>query len=148
MKKLVLGLLLVAGLGPSTMAQGERKDRGEYKKMTLEQRAEKQTDRMSMSLELTADQKQALYKANLESAHAFKQEREQRKAKMKELAQAREEKLKSILTPDQFQKHEAQKAERKKNMQERRGAGKGRMHKGNFQKQQAAPQGLQTNPTK
>ena len=90
MKKLVLGLLLVAGLGTSAMAQGERKDRGEYKKMTLEQRAEKQTDRMSKSLELSADQKQALYKANLESAQAFKQEREQRKAKMKELAQARE----------------------------------------------------------
>jgi Spy/CpxP family protein refolding chaperone len=143
MKKIVLGLLLVAGLGTSAMAQGEKKDRGEFKKMTLEQRVQKQTDRMSNSLQLTDDQKQALYKANLESAQAFKKEREERRAKMKALSQAREEKLKSILTPDQFQKHLAQKAERKKKMQERRAAGKGRMHRGNFQKQNAAPQGQQ-----
>jgi Spy/CpxP family protein refolding chaperone len=148
MKKIVLGLLLVAGLGTSAMAQGEKKDKGTLNKMSVEQRAEKQTERMSKSLELSADQKQALYKANLESAQAFKKDRKEQRAKMKALAQAREEKLKSILAPDQYQKHVAQKAERKKKMQERKAAGKGRMHKGDLRKQNASPQGLQMDSDK
>ena len=60
MKKLVMAIALMVGVQATALAQ-----KGDFRSMTPEQRAEKKTARMEQTLNLTADQKKAVYELNL-----------------------------------------------------------------------------------
>ena len=72
---------------------------------------------MEKALQLTAEQKKAIYELNLSTAkdmQSFKQEQQARKEKVRAIHQQREEKMKSILTSEQYAKLQQWKAERRK----------------------------------
>ena len=121
MKKIVLMLALVTGIGYAATAQEAQKTRT---KVTPEQRAERQAERMKEALQLTEDQKKAIYELNLQSANKIKaykkDQRDANKDQFKKMRDEREAKMKSILTPEQYEKHQAMKAERMKKMNERK----------------------------
>ncbi len=121
MKKIVLMLALVTGIGYAATAQEAQKTRT---KVTPEQRAERQAERMKEALQLTEDQKKAIYELNLQSANKMKaykkDQRDANKDQFKKMRDEREAKMKSILTPEQYEKHQAMKAERMKKMNERK----------------------------
>jgi periplasmic protein CpxP/Spy len=136
MKKVMMMLALTAGVNTAVFAQSANKSEGRAK-LTTEQRAEKQTDRMVKALELNDKQRQQLLELNTESAKTVKQINEERRAKLKVVREQRNQKLKSILTPEQFARLEAKKAERKQKMQEKRATmrqGKGGFHRGHENK--------------
>ena len=93
MKRLMMCMLLMTGLGTAVMAQTEKKGKGDYKKLSMEQRVEQRTERMAKSLQLTDAQKQAVYKLNMESAQAMKAEKADRREAMKAARQEKEAKL-------------------------------------------------------
>lgn len=91
-----------------------------HKELSAEQMADKRTEKMTQSLELTEEQQSEVYRINLAAAEKIKQvngeklttaERRERK---KQIAQTAREQLSAILTEEQMKKMKAQ-------MQERRG---------------------------
>jgi Spy/CpxP family protein refolding chaperone len=97
--------------------------------MTPEQRAQKQTERMQEALQLTADQKKAIYELNLQSAKDRKaakgEAREANREKFKAMHEQKDARLKSILSAEQFKKYQATKAERMNKMKNKRAENKG-----------------------
>lgn len=99
-------------------------DRGE-KKISPEERAVKQTERMTKHLELNADQQakvKAIHvkynkemKAKGEEARTkAKKDKETRRAEMKKKHEAKEAELKSVLTPEQYEKWQIKQKDNKK----------------------------------
>lgn len=99
MKKMIFAafatLCLVAGT--QVYAQ-ERPQTKPAERPTVEQMARRMTDRMAERLKLTDEQAEQAYAANLECLQA---QEAQRKA-MQEAFQAQAEKMKSVLTTEQF----------------------------------------------
>ena len=116
---------LSLGVTAFVQAQTEKKDQ-HRRKLSTEQIAERQTARMAESLKLSGDQKQELLKLNTESASAAKELNKEYREKRRAQRDAREGKLKCILTSEQYEAYQAQKAERKKKRMERRAAMKSR----------------------
>ena len=126
MKNTALITLLISGMAFSAVAQ----DRGHRTPKTAEEIAQMRTDRLTEQLALTGDQQQEVYALNLESAKKMKAEREERAARMAELREARaakmkewrtemkasKERLNEILTPEQREVLEQQRAERTEKM--------------------------------
>ncbi len=79
-------------------------------------RAEKVTEAMAEKYGLTDDQKETVYEANVEYFTTAHENRE----KMKEQRQQRDERLKEVLTEDQYAAYEARKAQRREKMKEHR----------------------------
>ena len=104
MKKTLLAMALTLGLG--LVAYSQPADKSQH---TPEERAEKMTERMAHHLELTEDQKNAVYEANFQLASAQK---EDRKANMEK----HDANLKEILNEEQYEKWQAS----NKNMKGRR----------------------------
>lgn len=101
---------------------GDDKECGKCdKKMeqAMEKKHQKHLDKMAKDLNLTADQKDkvaAIMKEAGESRKAeMKQARENAKAKM----EATDKKIEAVLTPDQVQKFEKMKADRKAKMEKK-----------------------------
>ncbi|MCH6199047.1 DUF4890 domain-containing protein [Aquiflexum sp. LQ15W] len=135
-------LLMIAAIFTMTFAgafaqrgQGGSKGGQQRESLTAEQRAEKMTTRMTEELGLSEDQKQKIYKINLENAQKREAQRaameEDRKAKRTEMQtqnQAQNKQIEAILTPEQKTKWEEVKKENRKEIQERSGNGRG--HRG------------------
>jgi len=109
MKKLILAALAVFVLASPAWSQRE------HKQHNPEKMAQKMTDKMAEKLDLTEDQKTKVLEANTEYANAMKDSREE----MKALKEAHREKLKGILTDEQFAKLDEGMKRRKKRMQEK-----------------------------
>lgn len=123
MKKLIMMLALCIGVQAVSLAQPQDR-KGSHRSMTPEQRAEKQTAHMQQALQLTDAQKKAVYELNLQSAKEMQAKRKDHKAagkeQFKEMHQQKEERLKSILSADQFAKYQSMKAERMNKMKQKR----------------------------
>ena len=83
-----------------TYAQPESKE-----KLSLEERAEKNVDRLEKSLELTKEQRQQLYEIQLNSLKERKELMEKRKAEKLEKEKLHDQKMKSILNQEQYEKY-------------------------------------------
>lgn len=90
-------------------------------RMTAEERASKRTEMMTKQLELTTEQQAKIGEINLKYSQQavdhqkqakgqMRQNRENRKVQM----EARNAELKEVLTPEQFEKWQAQKSEMRK----------------------------------
>jgi Spy/CpxP family protein refolding chaperone len=130
MKKLMMMAALVLGVYAGAEAQEVKKDRSSFKDMTPEQRAEKHAAHLQEALQLTDDQKKALYELNLVSGKEMKASRGQNKEEAQALRKNKEERMKAILSADQFAKYQAMKAERMQKMKERRTGDKRGNHRG------------------
>lgn len=104
-------LFLLAGT--TTFAQTTERAKARRERPTSEQMAEWQTKRMAEKLKLDEKQTQALYEYNLQGA----KERQKRFEQMGAARQARAEKMKSILTPEQFAQWEQMQQKHHKTMQ-------------------------------
>ena len=120
MKKVaLLGLIGLMAIAGSSFAQDvePRKDRKEFEKMTVEERAEKLTEKMKAELELTEVQAIEIKSLNEEHMKEMDEIRAEMK-KLKERAKAKKdahhEKVNAVLTAEQREKHEAKMAEHKK----------------------------------
>lgn len=118
MKKLFLAALLVVGLTTFAQEQKEKPQRPEMEKLSPEQRSQLQLKKITAELNLNADQQAQVQKLIAEQSA----KREALKAKMQQMRDSHEkpsaedrammmdgkkamdEKLKSILTPEQFEK--------------------------------------------
>ena len=109
-KHFVVGLLSLMMTIPA-MAQQKAPE-----KRSPEQKAEMMTKKMTEHLDLTDDQAIAVKEANMELAAEMKAN----KAERKELMKAHDEKLKAILTDEQYEKLENTKGERRKKVKEMR----------------------------
>lgn len=81
--------------------------------MTMEQRAEKQTEAMANRLQLSAEQKKKVYELNLQTMKDMHTNRSDR-AHLRDAHKAKEEKLRAILTPEQNAKMDEMRGARKK----------------------------------
>lgn len=126
MKKLMFSMALTALLAGTATAQDARMN-------APADRARVQTERMVKDLGLSDEQKTKVEAINLkyaEKAQALRAERKaepgEHKGEGKELMAERENEMKSVLTPEQFEKWNAQEKarieKRKEQVQERRSA--------------------------
>ena len=81
--------------------------------MTLEERIAKRTERMKKTLNLTPEQVAKLQTAQMQFAKERKQAGEKIRQKMKAQREAYDAQLKTILTPEQYQKLQARKGDKK-----------------------------------
>lgn len=110
MKKIILAAL--AGLLLATPAWSQREHKRNH---NPEEMAQKMTDKMAERLELSEDQKEQVLKANLEFTTAMKQNR----GEARNLGKAHNEKLKSILTEEQYAQFQEDRADRKKRVRKK-----------------------------
>lgn len=114
MKKRIFAVMMAVCMMIGTSAFAQQHGSGESKqKATPEQVAQRRTEHMKKMVDLTDAQAKQIYNLNLETAKNKSADKEQmivnRKAKM--------EKIKSILTPEQYSKWvEAQKTQRNHHM--------------------------------
>jgi protein CpxP len=122
MKKIILTLALAVSAFTATYAQ-----RADRPKLSPEQRAERTATQLQAKLALTNDQKEKVYKIEVDKQK--KQEawsKEHREEMTKKMADRRsemkdsDEKLQKVLTADQKAKYEALKSERKSKMHDRK----------------------------
>ncbi len=120
MKK--ISLLLVAFIMSMGMVMAQAPQRGERKQMDPKARAEKMTERMADQYGLNNTQKEKLLTLNMtvtEKMGDKHREREKRMAAMKESRQAYDAKVKEIFTEDQYNKYQANLAERQQKNKEK-----------------------------
>ena len=86
------------------------------KNLSREQRAERQAERMEKMLNLTPEQKKAIYTANLEAARKMEPEAARNREAMRAIHREKEAQYKATLTPEQYSRYEQAKAERRKKM--------------------------------
>ena len=142
MKKLIIALVL--GMGLSGFAQeANSNNRGNMQNTTPEQRVEKQLASMTKDLSLDAKQQEAvgaLLKEKSAKAQEARTKREAMRSSGEKMTDEQrtafrtamqaesadtEAKLKVILTPDQFKKWSATRAENEEKMRQRRGGNNG-----------------------
>lgn len=118
MKKILLTMVALLSMTAVMAQDGDKKERRAPKMFT----AEEMTDRMANDLELTAEQKAKVLDLNKEFTKdqqtqmkerekAREKAREKQMEKRKEFGEKRkayDEKLKSILTPEQYKKYQEQ----------------------------------------
>lgn len=128
MKKLTLVLLMIAGVSITSFAQRNGGERANGKQMDPKEIAAKRTDKMKADLGLDEKQYQELLALNEQQAEQMLVRREQgreemqaKREEMKESRKAYEASLKSILTPEQFEKHKAAMEAKKTEVKEKRG---------------------------
>ena len=127
MKKRIFAAMAAVGLvlGSCAFAQNG-KPQGERRQMpTAEQMAQRKTDRMKEKLNLTEAQTKQVYAYNLEQIKEMEAQRE----RMRAARQAEAEKMKSILTTEQFMQW-SQMQKQQMRMPGQRGHGPQAMHKG------------------
>ena len=122
MKKIIVTTVLSIMMVVCVTAQQERQ------RLSVEDQAKNQTERLEKLLNLNASQKTKIQALNLDFAKksseartALREDREAMRAKMLEIDKERDKKYKEIFTAEQFKKYTEDKAEREKQMQERRG---------------------------
>ena len=141
MKKLIIAALLVVGI--SAFAQdrkerGNRPDRSEMEKMSPEQRTQLMVKKMTLDLDLNAKQQDqvkqifAEQQAKREAMRADRMAKKEDETNQKSQDQyamknrmldeqiVMQDKMKKILSPEQFQKWDSQKEKRQGRFQDRR----------------------------
>lgn len=138
MKKLLVVAVLLVSLTNFAQVQNNEANRAQREKLSPEQRNQLMLKKMTLDLGLNESQQKEISKiiaeqsAKREAAMAQRkankekgvkptaEERFARENKMLDEQIAMQDKMKKILTPDQFKKWEQSKAERQQKMQERR----------------------------
>lgn len=107
--------------------------RTERQRLSPEEKATKRTEKMAETLELSADQAEAISAIHLKYIQEFDairaqqiEDREQKRAAMKELRNAQKAEVEQILTPEQAQKLAELKKEHKEKRRGMRRGGRGR----------------------
>jgi Spy/CpxP family protein refolding chaperone len=124
----LIGSLLLAGQA-SAQGNGQRPAR----ERNPEDMAKNQTQRLKEQLNLSADQEKSVYDLNLSFAKRMAEAREAAAASggrpqmdsMRSWNQAREASMKKILTPEQFEKLQAEREKMRQQMGDRRPGGGG-----------------------
>ena len=125
---IIICLVLATFMLPLTSYSQVRGDRarGLYKHSTPEERAAFQTDRMKTDLNLSDEQTAKVKEINLkyakENQEVFKSDitREEKKNKMHELYEQKQNELKTVLTAEQYEKLQAEKKEMRRQLRERK----------------------------
>jgi len=114
----ILSLTLIMSIFCAGTSFAQKSDKQVQKnqrtQMTPEERAAKRAERMKETLNLTPEQAAKLQTAQTQFAKEKKQIREESHQKMKAQREAYDAQLKTILTPEQYQKLQAQRKEMKK----------------------------------
>jgi len=118
-KKLFLAALLVVGLATFAQDKKERPSRAEMEKMSPEQRNELHLKKMTSELDLNAKQQEQISQIISEKSTKREAMKTERKNKMLEEKKEMDEKMKKILTPEQYEKWNANKEKRRGQMKER-----------------------------
>lgn len=120
MKKLMTTIgvgLMIAMISPAVAQDKTDQHKKEGKNMTVEERAQKRTDKMTEKLGLSDDQAKDVYKINLEHAKKMEDLRQQKKAQHEKT----KAELDKVLTDEQKKKAEEL---RKKREEKRKNAHK------------------------
>lgn len=103
----IFALIFIIQLSATTLSSAQRGPRN----MDPEKMAERQTEHLQESLNLTDEQMEKVLALNLKYANKFSEERSQadsdrnaRREAMETIQSEREEEMKAILTDEQFQK--------------------------------------------
>lgn len=128
MKKVIMLAVLLIGLNGMAQQRNERPNRDQMEKMTPEQRQEKQLKRLTSDLNLNAKQQEEVKKLMAEQNAKMTDLKAKKEVAKNEqlLANSKErnemaEKMKAILTKDQYTKWENNRAIQQEKMMERRG---------------------------
>ena len=111
----ILSLTLIMSIFYTGMSFAHQQDqRGQRGKTTSEERASKRIERMKESLNLTPDQVTKLQAIQTQSAKDREQARKDNRQDMKSKMEAYDVQVKSILTPEQYQKYQDQRKDMRK----------------------------------
>ncbi|GEC73116.1 hypothetical protein SAMN05443543_101214 [Flavobacterium flevense] len=118
MKKLIIAALFVVGASSFAQNNNDRPQRGDFS-------PEKRVERLTTQLNLDAKQQEQVKQLYAEQAKNRQAQTGFSREQMMEERKKTEEKLKTILTPEQLKKWEANQAEMRKRMGNRQGGGMG-----------------------
>ena len=118
MKKLIIAALLVVGASSFAQNNNDRPQRGDFS-------PEKRVERLTTQLNLDAKQQEQVKQLYAEQAKNRQAQTGFSREQMMEERKKTDEKLKTILTPEQLKKWEANQAEMRKRMGNRQGGGMG-----------------------
>jgi len=111
MKRVIIALLLLAGINSVVFAQEQEQSSAPQMSMrqmkTPEQRAQMLTNRMEKQLNLTADQKKSVYDINLVAAQKMNDAMQNRdREAIQNIKQERDVAFQKVLTQDQYTQYQ------------------------------------------
>lgn len=118
MKKLIIAAFLVVGVASFAQNNNNRPQRGDFS-------PEKRVERLTTQLNLDAKQQEQVKQLYAEQAKNRQAQTGFSREQMQEERKKTDEKLKTILTPEQLKKWEANQAEMRQRMGNRQGGGMG-----------------------
>lgn len=118
MKKLIIAAFLVVGVSSFAQNNNDRPQRGDFS-------PEKRVERLTTQLNLDAKQQEQVKALYAEQAKNREAQKGFSREQMQEERKKSDEKLKTILTPEQLKKWEANQAEMRQRMGNRQGGGMG-----------------------
>lgn len=118
MKKLIIAAFLVVGVASFAQNNNNRPQRGDFS-------PEKRVERLTTQLNLDAKQQEQVKELYAEQAKNRQAQTGFSREQMQEERKKTDEKLKTILTPEQLKKWEANQAEMRQRMGNRQGGGMG-----------------------
>lgn len=118
MKKLIIAAFLVVGVSSFAQNNNDRPQRGDFS-------PEKRVERLTTQLNLDAKQQEQVKELYAEQAKNREAQKGFSREQMQEERKKTDEKLKTILTPEQLKKWEANQAEMRQRMGNRQGGGMG-----------------------
>jgi len=118
MKKLIIAAFLVVGVASFAQNNNNRPQRGDFS-------PEKRVERLTTQLNLDAKQQEQVKQLYAEQAQNRQAQTGFSREQMQEERKKTDEKLKTILTPEQLKKWEANQAEMRQRMGNRQGGGMG-----------------------
>lgn len=118
MKKLIIAAFLVVGVASFAQNNNDRPQRGDFS-------PEKRVERLTTQLNLDAKQQEQVKELYAEQAKNREAQKGFSREQMQEERKKSDEKLKTILTPEQLKKWEANQAEMRQRMGNRQGGGMG-----------------------
>lgn len=109
-------MIAALSLGVFTVTTAQEQTKDQEGKITAEQRAERHADRLQKALQLTDAQRQSIVELDLNAAKQMQAAGADARAGFKEIQKNKDEKMKSILTREQYQKYMEMRSERRGNM--------------------------------
>ncbi|MGN6567868.1 MAG: DUF4890 domain-containing protein [Flavipsychrobacter sp.] len=125
MKRIVIAILLLAGINGAAYAQDQEQaaapQMGMRQMKSPEQRAQMLTDRLDKKLNLSDDQKKSVYDINLNTAQKMNDAMQNHdRGAMRSIKQERDDAMQKVLTADQYKQYqEMETAMMQKRMQSR-----------------------------
>ena len=112
-RNILLSLTMIFTLFTSSVINGQSEDADRKERPSIEERVERNTNKLAKKLKLSKEQTEQIFQIHLEAAQKREAKREAMRAEKKEAMAQHEDAIREVLTPEQFEEYKKMAKKRK-----------------------------------